>query len=156
MGDIAPRRLDTKIEVHSPGQPGKITSTSNEPKMKRLSLAFITLTLCSCASLTQGTSQTISFNIEPASARCIASRDGDGQLGTLTATNSDLTVSKSKRDIMVKCSAPGYKSNTIRLVSSTQAAGVVGGVLLDLGIVDMMTGAMWRYEGSINVALEKE
>jgi len=67
-----------------------------------------------------------------------------------------LTISKSKRDVIVKCAAPGYKPSTVRLVSSTQASGVVGGIFLDLGIVDMMTGAMWKYENSINVALEKE
>jgi hypothetical protein len=125
--------------------------------MKKITLiALAPLTLSSCASITQGTSQTITFNLEPSSTRCIATRDGDGQLGTLTSTNHDLTVSKSKRDIMVKCNAPGYKSQTTRLVSSTQTAGVVGGVLIDLGVVDMMTGAMWKYEGSVNIALEKE
>ena len=98
----------------------------------------------------------MTFNLEPASTKCTATRDGDGPLGTLTVSNNDLTISKSKRDIIVKCSAPGYKPSTVRLVSSTQASGVVGGALLDLGIVDMMTGAMWKYESYINVALDKE
>jgi len=40
------------------------------------------------------------------------------------------------------------------MVSKTQAAGVVGGFFLDLGIVDMMTGAMWAYENQVNVSLE--
>lgn len=124
--------------------------------MIRLFLSLLAvLTLSSCASITQGTSQTVTFNLEPETAKCVATRDGDGQIGTITPANNNLTVSKSKRDIMVKCSAPGYKSTTVRLVSSTRAAGVVGGVLLDLGIVDMMTGAMWAYEGSVNVALDK-
>jgi hypothetical protein len=42
------------------------------------------------------------------------------------------------------------------MVSKTQAAGVVGGVFLDLGIVDMMTGAMWAYENQANVVLEPD
>ena len=132
------------------------TQTGTNDMIRYFASSLLVLLLSSCASITQGTSQTVSFNLEPASTKCTATRDGDGQIGTITSTNSDLTVSKSKRDIMVKCSAPGFKSSTVRLVSSTQTAGVVGGILLDLGIVDMMTGAMWKYEGTINVALEKE
>jgi hypothetical protein len=44
----------------------------------------------------------------------------------------------------------------VRLISSTSANGVVGGAFLDLGIVDMMTGAMWKYGDGVTVALEKE
>jgi hypothetical protein len=109
-----------------------------------------------CASITQGTSQTITFNLEPKEINCVATRDGDGQLGTLTYNNSNLTVSKDKDDIIVSCKAPGHKPKTVKLVSSTQAAGVVGGFFLDLGITDMITGAMWKYGDSVNIALERE
>lgn len=122
--------------------------------MKNYIIAALLFTT-SCASITQGTSQTIIFNLEPEYTKCVASRDDEGELSTITSTNNTLSVSKSKDDIVVKCSAKGHESKTIRLVSSTQAAGVIGGVFLDLGIVDMMTGAMWKYEGTINVSLDK-
>ena len=112
--------------------------------------------LSGCASITQGTSQTIIFNLEPKETVCVVTRDGEGQLGTITTTNNTISVSKDKDDILVACKAPGYKSSTIRLVSSTQTAGVVGGVFLDLGMVDMMTGAMWKYPESTNIALERD
>ncbi len=112
--------------------------------------------LSGCASITQGTSQTIIFNLEPKETVCVVSRDGEGQLATITTTNNTVSVSKDKDDILVACKAPGYKPSTIRLVSSTQTAGVVGGVFLDLGIVDMMTGAMWKYPESTNIALERD
>ena len=112
--------------------------------------------LSGCASITQGTSQTIIFNLEPKETVCVVSRDGDGQLGTVTTKNNTVTVSKDKDDILVSCKAPGHKSSTVRLVSSTQTAGVVGGVFLDLGIVDMATGAMWKYPESTNIALERD
>ena len=121
-----------------------------------MSLGAAVVVLSGCASITQGTSQTMIFNLEPKEVTCVASRDGDGQIGSVTTSNNILTVSKDKDDIVVACKAPGHKPKTVRLVSSTQAAGVVGGIFLDLGVVDMMTGAMWKYPESTNIALEKE
>ncbi len=121
-----------------------------------ISLGAAVVVLSGCASITQGTSQTMIFNLEPKEVTCIASRDGDGQIGSITTSNNTLTVSKDKDDIVVACKASGHKPKTVRLVSSTQAAGVVGGIFLDLGVVDMMTGAMWKYPESTNIALEKE
>ena len=124
--------------------------------INKMSLATALIVLSGCASITQGTSQTILFNLEPKDINCAATRDGDGQLGTLSSANSTLSVSKDKDDIVVSCKAAGHKPKSIRLTSSTQAAGVVGGIFLDLGVVDMMTGAMWKYPDSVNIALEKE
>jgi len=109
-----------------------------------------------CASITQGTSQTILFNIEPKGATCSVTRDGEGEIGSVTSKNNALHVSKSKNDMIINCRAPGYRNKGLRMVSSTQAAGVLGGVIFDLGITDMITGAMWKYENSININLEKE
>ena len=127
--------------------------------MNKLTFIFLFVSLgvlSGCASNTQGTSQTIIFNLEPETAVCVAKRDGEGEIGTITAKNNSLQVSKDKDDIIIKCTAAGYKNKSVRMVSSTQAAGVIGGAFLDLGITDMLTGAMWKYEGSINIALEKK
>ena len=127
--------------------------------MNKLTFIFLFVSLgilSGCASITQGTSQTIIFNLEPETAVCVAKRDGEGEIGTITAKNNSLQVSKDKDDIIIKCTAAGYKNKSVRMVSSTQAAGVIGGAFLDLGITDMLTGAMWKYEGSINIALEKK
>lgn len=118
--------------------------------------ALFALGIAGCASITQGTSQTIIMNLEPSATRCTVTRDGEGEIGAVTTANNTLTVSKDKDDMIVKCSAPGYKPKTVRMVSSTQAAGVVGGIFIDLGITDMITGAMWKYPESINIVLEKE
>jgi hypothetical protein len=67
-----------------------------------------------------------------------------------------LKVSKDKDDIVVKCSATGYKQKVTRLVSKTETAGVVGGAFIDLGITDMVTGAMWAYPNDVSIVLEKE
>jgi hypothetical protein len=124
--------------------------------MKKI-LIFVTLVLLtSCASITKGTSQTIIFNIEPKGTTCVATRDGDGEIGSISTTNNTLKVSKDKDDIVVKCSAPGYKQKVTRLVSKTETAGVIGGAMLDLGITDMLTGAMWAYPNDVSIVLEKE
>ena len=109
-----------------------------------------------CASITQGTSQTIVFHMEPKDTKCVVNRDGDGEIGSMSSTQNTLTVGKDKDDIIVKCTAAGHKDKTIRLVSSTQAAGVVGGAFIDLGITDMLTGAMWKYPNDASIVLEKE
>lgn len=110
--------------------------------------------LSGCASITDGTSQTIIFNLDPAEARCVAKRDGDGELGSFKGRSASLTVGKDKDDIVVACEAPGREPKTQRVVSKTQTAGVVGGIFLDLGITDMITGAMWKYPTEVTISLD--
>jgi hypothetical protein len=111
--------------------------------------------LVGCASITKGTSQTLVFNLEPNEARCTLTRDGDGEIGSVSSRNNSVTVGKDKDDIVVKCNAPGYSQKTLRLVSSAETAGVVGGVFLDFGITDLITGAMWAYPNTTTVTLDK-
>lgn len=124
--------------------------------MKKIILLSVAVALVGCASITKGTSQTIIFNIEPKGTTCVATRDGDGEIGSISTSNNTLKVSKDKDDIVVKCSAPGYKQKVTRLVSKTETAGVVGGAIIDLGITDMITGAMWAYPNDVSIVLEKE
>ena len=122
--------------------------------LKVISVATLAVTLAGCASITKGTQQTLIFNLEPEQTRCVLTRDGDGEIGTITTKNSTITVGKDKDDIIVKCNADGYQQKVIRLTSSAETAGVVG-VALDLGITDMITGAMWSYPNQTNISLEK-
>lgn len=66
-----------------------------------------------------------------------------------------ITVGKGAKDIVIDCQAPGYERKTQRLVSSTQTSGVVGGIFLDLGVVDMITGAMWKYPSDVTIVMDK-
>jgi len=112
------------------------------------------LAVTGCASITQGTTQTLIFSVEPASARCTLTREGDGELGSISSTRNTITVSKDKDDIVVACRAEGYEDKTMRIVSTAQAAGIVGGAFLDLGITDLITGAMWKYPGELTVVMD--
>jgi len=113
-------------------------------------ISVISLSLFGCASITQGTSQVISFSLDPQEANCsIINKDG-ATLGTISGRNNFLQVSKGAGDLIANCSAEGYQMKTPRIVSSTQTAGVLG-VAIDLGITDMITGAMWKYPDHVSI-----
>jgi uncharacterized protein YceK len=123
----------------------------------KISIIFAAcLIISGCASITKGTSQTLVFNLDPESARCVLTRDGDGEIGSISAKNNTVTVGKDKDDIIVRCTAPGFKQKITRLTSSAETSGVVGGAFIDLGITDMITGAMWAYPNTTSIAMEKE
>ena len=114
------------------------------------------LLLAGCVSLTQGNEQVVRFHLQPPETQCVASRNGV-DISSLNADYNELRISKSKSDLVVLCDAPGYKRQTIRLKSETQAGGVVGGLVLgDYGVTDMATGAMWRYPDEATIILQSE
>ena len=115
---------------------------------------LLSLCLIGCASITTGITQVITFTIEPKEARCNVVNKDNETLGTVTGKSNLLQVSKGARDLIVKCSADGYRSKTTTIISSTQTAGVIG-IAIDFGITDMLTGAMWKYPGHISVILDK-
>lgn len=119
-------------------------------------IGAMTLFISGCASITQGTSQTLMFNIEPKEARCTVTRDGDGQLGVISQSQNTLQVSKDKDDIIINCKADGYKPFALKIASSATGAGVAGAVFIDLGLVDLITGAMWKYPEQHNISMEKQ
>ncbi len=119
-----------------------------------LSLCVFTLALTGCASITQGTNQVISFSIDPQEAKCAVVNKDNATLGTVSGKANLLQVSKGAGDLIANCTAEGYEQKTTRIVSSTQTAGVLG-VAIDLGIVDMLTGAMWKYPDHVSIAMDK-
>lgn len=122
---------------------------------KTFSIVISTIALLSsCASITQGTTQVISFSIDPQDAKCTVVNKDNAALGTVTGKANLLQVSKGAGDLVINCSADGYEQKTTRIVSSTQTAGVLG-VAIDLGITDMLTGAMWKYPDHVSIVLDK-
>ena len=121
-------------------------------KFKSLLAASILVSMTGCATITQGTQQAISFKLEPKDAICEVSRVGDGKLGRVSSSSSTIFVGKDKDDIIIVCNAVGYEQSTTKVVSGATGAGVTG-VLLDFGITDMITGAMYRYPEEVTIAL---
>ena len=120
---------------------------------------FFTLTaiilMTGCATVTQGTQQIIVFKLEPKDTKCDVNRVGDGKLGSISTSLNTIQVGKDKDDIVVTCTAPGYKQQVSKVVSGATGAGVTG-VLIDFGITDMITGAMYRYPEEVSIVLENE
>lgn len=127
--------------------------------MKKLTLIACALALpfiaTGCASVIQGTSQTLFFKLDPKEAKCVLTRTGDGELGSVSSSFNTLLIHKDKDDIFVQCSAPGYSPKTTKIVSGATTAGVTG-IMLDYGITDMITGAMFAYPTEITIVMEKE
>ena len=123
--------------------------------MRYYLIVLITVIFTGCASLTQGTTQLLTFTIDPEEATCKVITDDGTTMGTISGKANIIQVAKDNSDILVQCSAEGYRDSTTRLRSSTQTAGVVG-VAIDLGITDMLTGAMWKYPDQTTIVLEKK
>lgn len=117
-----------------------------------MSLPFIAT---GCASITQGTSQTLTFKLDPKETKCVLTRVDDGELGSISSKSNTIQVHKDKDDIVVQCSASGFEQKTSRIVSKATTAGVTG-VMLDFGITDMMTGAMYAYPTEISIVMGEE
>jgi hypothetical protein len=123
--------------------------------VKKIILTVIATSLVAgCASITQGTNQVISFSIDPIDAKCAVINKDNATLGTVSGKSNLLQVSKGAGDLIANCTADGYDNKTTRIVSSTQTAGVLG-VAIDLGITDMLTGAMWKYPDHVSIVMDK-
>lgn len=122
--------------------------------LARILLVCGIILMAACATITQGTQQAITFVLEPKDTNCVISRIGDGKLGQVSTTSNTIFVGKDKDAIIATCNAKGYEQSTTKIVSGATGAGVTG-VLLDFGITDMITGAMYRYPEEVTIALMK-
>jgi hypothetical protein len=109
--------------------------------LKTLFIITFSLGLANCASITQGTNQVISFSIDPIDGKCLIVNKDNATVGTVSGKSNLLQVSKGSGDLIASCSADNYEPSTTRIVSTAQTAGVIG-IVIDLGITDMITGAM--------------
>lgn len=126
--------------------------------MKKTILLMTIATLLStgCATITQGTNQMLTFNLDPKETKCSLMRVDDGEIGSISYTHNTLTVNKDKDDIIVKCNAPGYNQKTMKIVSAASGGGIASVFLIDFGITDLATGAFWKYPDTLSIVLDKE
>jgi hypothetical protein len=122
---------------------------------RKLFLIFFLISVTSCASITQGTNQVISFSIDPIDAKCSVVNKDNATIGTVSGKSNLLQVSKAAGDLIASCSADNYEPNTTRITSTTQTAGVLG-IAIDFGITDMLTGAMWKYPDHVAIVMDKK
>lgn len=121
-------------------------------------IAVVGVALAGCATVFEGTSQEITVNTNPEGALCVFERQGL-EVGRIASTPGTANIRKSKYDITIKCSKPGYAEASYLNHSGTTAtiaANVAADLILTAGlssIVDSADGADNKYDSAVNVSL---
>ena len=122
--------------------------------MRLLPILLLTGMLPGCATLVEGTSQSMTVATTPAGAACTLDRNGE-RLGTIAPTPGSLRVDKSKNDVSVTCAKEGYQtattSHSSKFVGTTFGNILAGGVVGVL--VDAASGANFQYPNEVQVEL---
>jgi uncharacterized protein YceK len=116
-------------------------------------MAAVGVCLSGCASIIKGTDQSIAVTTPPATgAECIlSSREGNWTVRTPGA----VTVQKSKEDIQVRCTKPGWQDAVATIPSDFQGwtlGNILIGGVIGLG-VDAATGAINEYPHAFQVPM---
>lgn len=113
-------------------------------KTKLVIILSTLLALQGCATVTEGTKQNITFKNLPESGCQV-------QEAFVTPNWNTIPVQKSKDDLVIAC-----KDFEKVIPSKVSKNGLVGAALLDFGIVDSITGAMWLYPSEVNLEASGE
>jgi hypothetical protein len=110
--------------------------------------------LAGCATIMEGTGQSMSISTNPAGALCNVDRTGT-HLGTIVTTPGSLRVDKGKADITVSCSKEGYQAASVeqspKFVATTFGNILLGGLV---GVVvDAASGANFDYPAEVRLEL---
>ncbi len=111
-----------------------------------LLIACAALSLGGCATVVEGSSQSVAVATQPPGASCVLMREGKN-LGAVPSTPGSVHVDKSKNDLTVTCSKEGYQPTTVSY-SPTFNGMTFGNIILGGGIgavVDASTGANYNY-----------
>lgn len=123
--------------------------------MRVLFCLIVPLLLTNCASIVEGTTDTLTVITDPAGANCNLKRQG-ATIGVVNPTPGSVTVSKSKYDISVLCKKDGHQDGADTFGSEFQ--GMTFGNILFGGIigvaVDASSGAMHHYQDTISIPLQ--
>ena len=119
-----------------------------------LVIAVAAFGLPACATITTGTSQSMTVMTEPAGATRELQGDG-ATVGVINPTPGTTQISKSSRDMTVRCTRAGHSPGVSTVAPQFQAmtAGniLIGGII-GLGI-DAASGALSHYPTNVTVVL---
>ena len=115
-----------------------------------LPLAF----LSACATIVNGSSQTVTVSTEPPAATCTLDRMGQ-RVAAIAATPASVRIDKSKNDLSVTCGKAGYQQATVVHAPSFSGAtfgNIIAGGVIGV-VVDASSGANYSYPSDIRLAL---
>src|SRR6185312_8897061 len=120
--------------------------------MRLAILAFTPLMLGGCATIVEGTGQSVSISTNPPGAICSVDREGT-RLGQVAGTPGSIHIDKSSKDLLVSCAKSGYASATA--ASTPKFNGTIFGNILTGGVigalVDESTGANYEYPAQFSL-----
>ena len=111
--------------------------------------------LSACATIVNGTSQSVTVSTTPPAATCTLDRVG-ARIGAVAQTPGSVRLDKSKNDLSVTCNKAGYQTATVvrePSLSGWTAGNIVFG-LVGVGIgavVDASSGANYEYPADIRL-----
>jgi hypothetical protein len=122
--------------------------------------AFVGLLLAQltgCATIVKGHSQQINVVTKPSGAICDLQRDGK-PIASVNPTPGMATVEKSRKEIAVHCTKPGYLPADGKVASKFHPmtfGNIIFGGIIGVG-VDAMSGAMTEYDENVTVRMTPE
>ena len=114
------------------------------------------ITLTGCASIVNGTNQSVSVNTGAVSGASCALENNKGKW-YVSNTPGSVVIHRSYRDLTVNCTKKGYRP-TFKQVSSQTKAMAFGNLVFGGAIgagVDMANGSAYDYPTDINVPLQR-
>ena len=122
--------------------------------MRHVISALVLMGLGGCATISEGTSQSVSIATDPPGSDCIIDRDGT-RVGEVNPTPGSIHVGKSKNDLTVRCTHAGFQA--ANMAESPKFQGTTFGNILFGGlvgaVVDASSGANYQYPTEVRVNL---
>jgi hypothetical protein len=122
--------------------------------MKRVAVLVFAAVLPACATVVEGTSDTVTVSTTPAGATCTIDRNGE-RVGAVPITPGSVRIDKSRHDLTVTCTKEGYQ--TASVTTSPTFTGTTFGNILVGGLVgvavDIASGANNRYPSEVRLEL---
>jgi len=107
-----------------------------------------------CATLVNGTSQTVTVSTTPPGASCTLDRMGT-RVGAVSTTPGSIRLDKSKNDLSVTCTKEGFQTATVAHAPSFGAAtfgNIIAGGVIGV-VVDAASGANYTYPDDIRIEM---
>ena len=120
-------------------------------------LAATTALGSGCATITKGTTQTVTVSTDPAGAVCTLTRDSK-PLAIINPTPGSMPVEKGMGAVAIVCKRQGYLDSAGTMTSQFQAmtfGNILFGGLIGVA-VDAASGAMHEYPAMVTITLIPE